>query len=1612
MKRFASQYFCIIFAALLSVALQSISSISTPSIMAQSGNQKIINFVAAGGGGTSAGGNTGVAGTAGQPVAGVSTSGQFTVLGGFWSGAATALVEPLFRELSIPTITYGTPSVIISGKIGTDQFTPPITDTVSITLNGVARHAAIQSNGLFSATFDTHALPVSGSPYTVSFSYAGNQSFAPASANGALSVNKAPLTVKADDKVKSYGAALPVLTVSYFGFVSGENQSVLTGTLGFISSVAENSPVGTYLITPTGLTSNNYHIAYVPGTLTVAKAALIVTADDKSKVFGAPLPALTASFSGFVLGQNQFNLGGSLSLSTTATAASDVGSYPITVSGLTSSNYSISFVPGTLTVTAAASSLSVSSAGGSFAGTTALTATLTGGGAPVSGKTVSFSVNGQQRGDAVTNGNGVATLSSVSLSGINAGNYPAGITASFAGDKNLSSSSGSAQLSVNKLVPIITWSNPSDIVFGTALSSSQLNANASVPGTFSYNPPGGTVLNAGNGQLLQTSFTPGDTINYDNATAGVQINVLKAGQTISFSAIADKALGNAPFAVSATASSGLPVSFTVVSGPATISGNTVTVTGAGAVTIRASQPGDNNYHPATSVDRSFTVSKGVPVISWNNPADIVYGTALSSAQLNASASVAGTLSYNPPAGAVLNAGNGQVLQVTLTPSDSTNYNTATASVQINVLKANQTISFAAIGNKTVLETPVTLTATASSGLPVSFSLVSGPATVSGNQLSLTGAGTVVVQATQSGNDNYNVAPSVTQSFAVIKLDQAITFGPLTDKTYGDAPFTISATAGSGLPVSFSVVSGPASISGNTVTITGAGIVMIKAEQAGNEKFNPAPGVTRTLAVAKANQTITMAAIANKKLGDAPLTVSATASSGLPVTLSITSGPATISGNTVTITGIGMVTIKAEQSGNENFNPAASVSQSFTVSKAASSVILSSSLNPSSLGQAVTFTAQVSGPAGILAPTGTVLFKDGSAVMGSSSLNSSGQASISTATLVVGGHSITAQYSGDSRLDASVSSSLAQIVNQAASSVTLNSSINPSVFGQSVVFTVVVSGPAGTVTPSGTVVFKDGATTIGTKILDSSGQATLVTSTLTVGTHPITARYSGDSNFNPSTSVALTQAVGQGATVTTGSDAQASYSDADQAIQLTATIVSSPASVVLSPLYVLRSGWKDLTSNADGRRTLDVGQTTSSEVNQGTVSCTVRNISGQAIGSSVASTVSNSRATMVWMLPGGTLPGTYTIEYSFSGAGGFAPSSDIKALTVNKAATAVTVSNHQIFSINATQSITLTATVTGSVINEGTVVFQIKDGAANIGSSVSAPVSNGAATAVYILPASIAARNYTITVSYSGSNKHFASSGNGSLTVIADKASPALSITSPANLSLLNGSTVTVTGTVSDAESGVDSVKVNDVTATVSGELFTATLSGLSTGPLTIRVVATDRAGNISTSEIGVTIGNTAPTISLLSPIQGFSKEGKPIPAVLVAGSTVKVTFQITDGGSGIDESSVEINDKPAVRGQDGNYSIELADMKAGTVAVKVEARDQLGNVRTEEVVFIVVIRGDVNANGRVDTNDLILLIQILQGVEMREAGPGADINADGKTDLNDLIMLIQILQGN
>jgi len=409
----------------------------------------------------------------------------------------------------------------------------------------------------------------------------------------------------------------------------------------------------------------------------------------------------------------------------------------------------------------------------------------------------------------------------------------------------------------------------------------------------------------------------------------------------------------------------------------------------------------------------------------------------------------------------------------------------------------------------------------------------------------------------------------------------VTTGP-NPSTYGQSlTFTATVTGtGTGAPnpsggsVQFKVDgadAGSVSLSGNTATFTTsaltAGSHNITATYLGSANFAvSAESTAVSQTVNKADTTTAILSIAPEpSVVGQPYTVNVSLSvkapgSGTP------SGSITVSGDgscTITLpatscslTGMsaGAKTITAAYGGDSNFNGSPSAGMAHTVNKADTATALTSSANPSVYGQSVTFTATVT----VVAPgagtaTGTVTFKDGTTTLGTGTLTG-GVATFTTSALSVASHSITACYGSDGNFKASISAALTQVVNKANTTTALTSSVNPSVYGQSVTFTATVSAVApGAGTATGTVTFKDGTTVLGTGTL-SGGVATFTTSALSVASHSITACYGSDGNFNASVSAALTQVVNK-ADTTTALTSSVNPSIYGQSVTFTATVAT-------------------------------------------------------------------------------------------------------------------------------------------------------------------------------------------------------------------------------------------------------------------------------------------------------------------------------------------------------------------------------------------------------------------------------------------------------------------------
>jgi CSLREA domain-containing protein len=304
-----------------------------------------------------------------------------------------------------------------------------------------------------------------------------------------------------------------------WGLASGTLPPGLT--LDLATGALSGTPTTPGSYTFTVRASNTAGAATQVVTIVVAKAALAVTADDLSKVYGAANPTLTFQVSGLAPGDTAASaLTGALA--TDATATSAAGTYTITQGTLAAANYSLSFTGGTLTVTRAP-----------------LTATAEGKirrvGQVNPPLTIAYSgfVLGQDA--SVLD---VAPVASTEATPASApGTYA--ITVAGGSDDNYQLTYVAGTLTVtDKEIPVIAWANPAAITYGTVLGTAQLNAAATVngqplAGSFSYDPPAGTRLNAGTGQLLKVTFTPADGANYAVVEKQVQIDVSRAPLTIT-----------------------------------------------------------------------------------------------------------------------------------------------------------------------------------------------------------------------------------------------------------------------------------------------------------------------------------------------------------------------------------------------------------------------------------------------------------------------------------------------------------------------------------------------------------------------------------------------------------------------------------------------------------------------------------------------------------------------------------------------------------------------------------------------------------------------------------------------------------------------------------------------------------------------------------------------------------------------------------------------------------------------------------------------------------------------------------------------------------------------
>ena len=866
-----------------------------------------------------------------------------------------------------------------------------------------------------------------------------------------------------------------------------------------------------------------------------------------------------------------------------------------------------------------------------------------------------------------------------------------------------------------------------------------------------------------------------------STTVASSLNPATFGQGVTFTAtvVPNSATGTVQFKDGTTV---LGTS-ALTGGKATLGVSSLTV---GAHSITAVYSGDTNDTSSTSAILIQTITQaasGVVVSSAPNPSTV--GQAVIFTATVTPNTATGTVQFkdgatNLGAAVALSGGQAALTNATLAvgthsitavySGDTTN---AGSTSPILTQTVNQVVSTAGV---TSSKNPSTI------GDTVSFTATVAPASATGNvqfldgttslgSVALTGGSAVIkvstlavgahaIKAVYAGdtNDTPATSPILTQNVDQVATSVALASSQNPSSVGQSVTFTATVTPASAtgtvqfkngaanLGAAVPLSGGKASVSAPSLTV---GSHSITAVYSGDTNNAPSTSPALTQVVNLVTTSVAVTSSVDPSAFGQTVTFTATVTPGAPTgTVQFKDGsanmgaPAPLSGGKASLPAstlsVGVHTITAAYSGDAS--DAASVSPAFsqTVTPAGSTVVVTSSLNPSTVGQAVTFTATVTP----VSATGTIQFKDGTAVLGTSAITG-GKATLATSALTVGDHPITAVYSGDANDAASTSAVLTQTVKQQASSVVVASSLNPSTFGQAVLFTAAVT-PA---TAGGTVQFKDGANALGTATI-AGGKATFSISTLAVGTHSISAVYSGDANDAASTSAALSQVVRQ-VSSSVALTSSLNPSTFGQTVTFTAAITPASAGGTIQ--------FKD-GANVLGTATISGGKATLA-------------IATLAVGA-------------------------HSITAVYSGdTNDAASTSGVLVQTVHQAATSVAVAS----SLNPStfgQSVTFTATVAPA---SATGTVQIKDGATVLGTPA---ISGGKAT---LTTSTLAVGTHSITAVYSG-DANDAPDTSPALTQTVDKQTTRVTLASSVNPSF-QGQAVTFTATVTPpSATGVVQIK--------------------------------------------------------------------------------------------------------------------------------------------------------------------------------------------------------------
>ncbi|MDG6106580.1 hypothetical protein Daura_26535 [Dactylosporangium aurantiacum] len=447
------------------------------------------------------------------------------------------------------------------------------------------------------------------------------------------------------------------------------------------------------------------------------------------------------------------------------------------------------------------------------------------------------------------------------------------------------------------------------------------------------------VTLVGAGTCVLRADQPGNA-RYSPAARVVRAFAVGRGrQHITFPVPGPAAVAAGTVTIAPAANSGLPVT---VAGAApavcTVAGGTVTLHAVGTCVLRATRPATANWTAAPDVEVRFTVGRGAQQVTFPAPPPTAAGAGTLTLAAAATSGLPVTYAAATPAvctvaGAVVTLVRAGTCTVHADqPGDAAWEPAARATATFTVTGDAQTVTLAPVPDTRLTDGTVTLRAAATSGLPVRFSAAPRDVcTARGAVVTLRTPGRCTVTAAQPGDAGHAAAPPVRHTFTVTRGAQRITVTQPPARNVLDGPFTVAATASSYLPVVLSSGSPHVcTVAGTTVTPVAAGACIVRADQPGNDQWAPAPRAGRTVRIAPAAQTVAFPAPPAAAVSDGTVTLTATATSGLPVTYTTGGDACTVAGATVTPLAAGACVLVAHQDGDHRFAAAPDVTATLTV----------------------------------------------------------------------------------------------------------------------------------------------------------------------------------------------------------------------------------------------------------------------------------------------------------------------------------------------------------------------------------------------------------------------------------------------------------------------------------------------------------------------------------------------------------------------------------------------------------------------------------------------------------------------------------------------------------